>query len=511
MSKLPKKLVLITLIVLFASTFIYTSVGHAAENNEIKPTISYITESGPVERARAISQKGWSQSDNVIITSVLKFPDALAGSSLAIIKDSPILYVATTGLLDYTGESSNWEEILRLKAKRVYILGGTGVVAQKTEDDLRSKNLEVIRLSGDNRFETAKAIGDEIIKENNSNTVFIANANNFPDALAVATFAGELKSPILLTNKDSLDAIAQNALKEWSTKTVYIAGGTGAISQKVEDTLSSQSIKVIRLGGQNRYETAQRIIKNFKPNVDSMILTSGESFNDALVASVYGYKINHPVMLFNSGRVAESIKEFLWSSRNLLCVGTTPSEYSIRSLPPPISPGGFVNTSGGGDPRNAGVINTFDSKLVTVNRSSTYEGNFSKLNGMIGMTYGLTYVPWMTAYGQDNLNFATFKYDKDKNRYGVEIQSWRHSLNEFGVSRPLNAVLETFYFLSGDREVAYALWSWFDAKNIKGYANTDDFGFKDIEWTTNGGTISMNGIEIGVTHVNGVTTVYFNK
>lgn len=66
-------------------------------------------------------------------------------------------------------------------------------------------------------------------------------------------------------------------------------------------------------------------------------------------------------------------------------------------------------------------------------------------------------------------------------------------------------------YACGDRYVAYALWSWIDAKNINGYANSDDFGFTDVTWENSSGIITMNGINIDVDNTApGVTVYHFN-
>jgi len=171
----------------------------------------------------------------------------------------------------------------------------------------------------------------------------------------------------------------------------------------------------------------------------------------------------------------------------------------------------FVNTKGQGHILDAGVFNTPDDKLVTVDKSLEYRANLTRLNHMIGNAYGFySYRPVLTQYGYNEL-VAEFLYDEATNRYGVEIFGWRKSYDtDSSVNDTLNCVLETFYFLCGDKEVSYALWSWVDAASINGYANTDDFGFRDTRETGAGFVIEMNGTEIEVISGDGKIRMYFN-
>ncbi len=164
---------------------------------------------------------------------------------------------------------------------------------------------------------------------------------------------------------------------------------------------------------------------------------------------------------------------------------------------------------GSGDAREAGNFRTANSDLVIVNKKADYDTNLGNLNQMLFDTYGLTYIPELSKNGLSG-STAKFLYDESTGRYGLRISSWRQSYDSgIVVNNVLNAILESFYFFSGDKDVAVSLWKWFDAKNINGYSNTTDFGFKDIAEVKNGGTISKNGVEIDITEVKGITTVYF--
>ena len=71
-------------------------------------------------------------------------------------------------------------------------------------------------------------------------------------------------------------------------------------------------------------------------------------------------------------------------------------------------------------------------------------------------------------------------------------------------------VMEAFYFMTGDKDVAFALWSWVDAMEINGRANSDNYGFHDVVWNDSQKIIEMNGIQIEYVPGNNGNTFYFN-
>ena len=105
------------------------------------------------ETSVKISQEGWKSADTVVIARGDSFPDALAGAPLAYKYDAPILLTQTGSLNPLVKE-----EIKRLGAEKVYILGGTSAVSNYVEFQLEGMKLDVDRVSGDNRYDTASNI-----------------------------------------------------------------------------------------------------------------------------------------------------------------------------------------------------------------------------------------------------------------------------------------------------------------------------------------------------------------
>jgi putative cell wall-binding protein len=296
----------------------------------------------------AVSKDGWDKSDSVIIASGEDFPDALCGSSLAVQLNAPIFFTWQLPNLDKYDASTasdmreiygeiknrNESEINRLGAKKVYILGGQGAVSTDVEDGVKTPGVDVIRLQGADRFQTSVAIGQEIINKSKSTTAFLCNADGFADALSGATYAGRQGSPILLTEKDSLNSTTKNALVNWGIKDVFVLGGVGVISTNVEQELRDMGISVIRIGGVDRYDTSKKINEYFNKDLNKFTLVTGKDYHDALVASPYANKVNYPVILMDMDCSVDT-KNFV-KDKDFIIVGNDIDEDAIRN-PVPIS------------------------------------------------------------------------------------------------------------------------------------------------------------------------------
>ncbi len=125
----------------------------------------------------------------------------------------------------------------------------------------------------------------------------------FPDALAGTYLATSLNAPILVTNevKSNMEMVQKyigENLKPGGT--VYILGGTSAVSQEFVDGLP-KGYKVERLTGDNRYYTNLSILReaNLEQGTEILVAT-GQKFADALSASATG----KPILMVRGDRKA---------------------------------------------------------------------------------------------------------------------------------------------------------------------------------------------------------------
>ena len=170
--------------------------------------------------------------------------------------------------------------------------------ATRTEEIV---SCSVYRISGKDRVKTALSVANALLdcrRIDKFDAVIIATGVNekFADALSGSYLANMKKAPILLYTNSGFSQLNVNFIKEKlkTNGTVYILGGTGAIPESVEKTLSAYNVK--RLSGKTRYETNLAILKEAGVSgAKEILVATGTNFADSLSASATGL----PLLLVN--------------------------------------------------------------------------------------------------------------------------------------------------------------------------------------------------------------------
>lgn len=243
------------------------------------------------ETAAAISKDGWVSAKNVVLASGEKFPDGLAAAPLAKILGAPILLANQTNTLP----KATADEIKRLGATTIHIVGGTPVITAAVESSLKAGGKVVKRYAGATRYETAQKIANTLPSYA---TVIVANSSNFPDALSASAGAGCKGFPILYVAQDSIPAATQSIINKSTVKNVIVIGSTAAVSAGVFNNIKASGKTVIRLQGATRYETNIAVQKYFFPNTSNVgYVATGQDFPDALGAGSAAAKGGVPLLL----------------------------------------------------------------------------------------------------------------------------------------------------------------------------------------------------------------------
>ena len=235
--------------------------------------------------------------DNIVVASGNGYADALSGAYLAKIKNAPVLLVGDDALSEKY--ISNYIAHNLTSDGTVYILGGKGAVTQNFENILQDASFNVKRLGGADRYATNMMILNEAgVKRED---MLVCSGNGFADCLS----ASAVGKPILLVN-EKLYQEQKNYLNKLSEKNYYVIGGSGAVSQTVENELNLYG-KTERLYGANRYATSAAVAREFFGNkTEAAFLAFGDDFPDGLSAGALAASVNAPLLLVTSTNTADA-------------------------------------------------------------------------------------------------------------------------------------------------------------------------------------------------------------
>jgi acyl-homoserine lactone acylase PvdQ/putative cell wall-binding protein len=155
------------------------------------------------------------------------------------------------------------------------------------------------RLTGASRVDTAAAASRQAFGEG-ADTVVIAAAGDFPDALAGTPLAGALDAPLLLTDRQGLSPRTAREIRRLGATSAVVLGGTAAVAEQVEADLAAAGVAdVRRIGGRNRFDTARLIAAEHAPGATTAVVASGGDFADALAAGPLAGALGVPILLVN--------------------------------------------------------------------------------------------------------------------------------------------------------------------------------------------------------------------
>lgn len=163
------------------------------------------------------------------------------------------------------------------------------------------------RLWGNDRYETSVAVSKSGFTT--SDTVILVRGDDFADALAVTPLAKMYNAPILLTGLNSLPNSVQAEITRLGAKKIVIAGGIGAVSQTVENSLKKLAT-VERISGSDRYATSVSIAKKLGAKT-SIALVTGSDFADGESMAAVAAQMGMPVIFTTKNTLSTTAKEYI--------------------------------------------------------------------------------------------------------------------------------------------------------------------------------------------------------
>ena len=158
-------------------------------------------------------------------------------------------------------------------------------------------NPAVSRKAGADRYGTGVSVsqsvwanaGGDATGRKQAQSVVLARGDAFPDALAGVPLAAKVNGPLLLTDPK---ALPQDTLEEIKRVlpgggTIYVLGGTSAVSNDVALKLGQLGYHITRFGGTDRYATALQIAQQGLGSPAKVMLATGLDYADALASGPF--------------------------------------------------------------------------------------------------------------------------------------------------------------------------------------------------------------------------------
>ena len=233
------------------------------------------------------------------------FADALASAAAASALGGPVLLSERETLPTETSDA-----LTDLAPGEIIVVGGPGAVSDAVLAELGDL-APTTRVAGASRYETAVALSELVFPTpvgDEGLPLFVASGEGFADALSgAAAAASSPTTPLLLTQAGALPEATRAELQRQHPPSVYVLGGTGAVSEAVVEEITALGIEVVRLAGSNRYETSAAIVDAVFGTSDEVLVATGTDFPDGLVAGSLGLPL---LLLPSSGIPAATADAF---------------------------------------------------------------------------------------------------------------------------------------------------------------------------------------------------------
>ncbi|MDU5442190.1 MAG: cell wall-binding repeat-containing protein [Finegoldia magna] len=276
-----------------------------ADTQSTKPyVVSRIYGKDRIDTSIQIAKSYIKTSEFAILANQNNFPDSLSATVLSKKYNAPILLTDAK-----KSDKSLIQEIKRLQTKYFVKIGGEKSISNEVAKQLLPEKSKVRSFKGADRYAT----NAEIIKEfKDADTCIIASGENFADSLSIGAYATKNGYPIVLVQKNKINDVTKQALKNSKIKKCYIVGGENSVSKSLEKELPQV---IERIAGNDRYETSLKIADKFYKDAEGAYLASGEVFADSLAINPIAAKFDVPLILTPKDKLPQKTLEYLEKSK----------------------------------------------------------------------------------------------------------------------------------------------------------------------------------------------------
>ncbi|MDY4129087.1 MAG: cell wall-binding repeat-containing protein [Peptostreptococcus porci] len=272
-----------------------------------------------VEIAKVIAST-YNESDNKVsvFASGESFSDSLSAGCLASEYNAPLLLVKKNEITGSVREF--YSKYLKYDT---FLVGGKNTISENVEKQIKKDLLTEIasfeRLSDKNRFDTAIKVFQQILTKRRIIAVGdvsnLYNPDQFSDALTATPFLYQR----------SKNGNVEILLPNFPERIISVDTVFGGIDSVPTPKLGKEKL---RLAGEDRYKTAVEVAKAYKTmlnmDIDTVVITSGEDYPDALCAGPLASNKKAAILLTNSKKLNVDTKEYIKSNpniKNIIIVG----------------------------------------------------------------------------------------------------------------------------------------------------------------------------------------------
>jgi putative cell wall-binding protein len=155
--------------------------------------------------------------------------------------------------------------------------------------------LPVERLAGDGRVATA-VLAARRGWPDGAQTVVVAAAGSFADALAAAPLAAAHDAPLLLVDERTPQLVLAEVARLGAREAIVV-GAVGVVPFVVQAELTRAGLTVRRIAGEARFDTAALVAREVGAPSGTVVVAAGRAFADAVAAAPVAAQLGLPVLL----------------------------------------------------------------------------------------------------------------------------------------------------------------------------------------------------------------------
>ncbi|NMX05381.1 trypsin-like serine protease [Mobiluncus curtisii] len=273
-----------------------------------------------VDTSLLLLDKAANKSEVVLATG-RNFPDGLVAGALAGASKSGVVLTMGTNAI----EPETLNKLKSVGTSKVTIVGGTGAVSQGVENSLKAAGIQVERIAGTDRYDTAfrvfdymKANGKLKLDVRGKPYVFVATGKTFPDALAASAVAAKIGTAVVLADTpEQVNRVADTHPYAVGTQTYSLLANMGVSMSGWFD-------------GNDRYDTANKLVNwSLWKGGDTVMVATGRDFPDALAAGALAASTGQLLVLANPNSNTLKVPA---GTKNLVFIGgegANPDKYAV--------------------------------------------------------------------------------------------------------------------------------------------------------------------------------------